>query len=189
MRALAAVVALVLGLMVAPAASAQTLDGPAKTQRLDELFAQLKAAKSEAEGLALEEQIVAIWLQSGDPMIDEKMEWGVLAMNTGSFDLALGYFDSIVLNKPDFAEGWNKRATLYYLMGKNQESLDDIAKTLALEPRHFGALAGKGLVMLELGQDEQALAAFKQALVVDPQLTQIQVQAFLLEDKLKRNRI
>jgi tetratricopeptide (TPR) repeat protein len=189
MKAFAAVVALILALGAAPVGAQQVLDGPAKAQRLDQLFADLKGAKSETEGLAIEEQIVSLWLQSGDATIDQKMDWAITAMDTGAFDLALDYLNSIVLSKPDYVEGWNKRATLYYEIGKYQESLDDIAKTLALEPRHFGAIAGKGLVMLELGQDEKALEAFKQALVIDPQLTQIQVQVFLLEDKLKRNRI
>jgi tetratricopeptide (TPR) repeat protein len=187
MKPFAIIVALVLA--VAAPAVAQTLEGPAKVERLDQLFDQLKVAKSEAEGLAIEEQIVALWLQSGDARIDAKMDQAISAMDTGAFALALRYLDDIVRMRPDYAEGWNKRATVYYALGGYQESLDDIDKTLALEPRHFGAIAGKGLVMLELGLDEQALDAFKQALEIDPQLTQIRTEVMLLEDKLNRNRI
>jgi tetratricopeptide (TPR) repeat protein len=175
--------------LAAPLGPAHAASDPAKGQRLDQLFLDLKAAKNDTEGLAIEEQIVSLWLQSGDAKIDQEMEWAIAAMDSGSFDLALQYLDSIILNAPDYVEGWNKRATLYYFAGRFDDSLSDIDRTLQLEPRHFGALAGKGLVYEELGQDENALAAFKQALAVDPQLTDIQLEVFLLEDKLKGKRI
>jgi len=79
-------------------------------------------------------------------------------------------------------------ATLYFFPGQYDDSLSDIAHTLALEPRHFGAMAGMGMIMEALGEDEKALAAYKQALAIDPQLTNIQLEVFLLEDKLKGKR-
>jgi tetratricopeptide (TPR) repeat protein len=177
----------------APAApatpGASTQANPARSQKLDQLFAGLKAAKSEEEGMALEGQIVGLWLQSGDAKIDQQMEWALTAMDLGAADLALSYLDSIVLSSPQYVEGWNKRATLYFYLGRFEESLSDIDRTLALEPRHFGAMAGKGMIMEAMGQDQKAIDAFKQALAVDPQLTDVQLEMFLLQDKLKRSGI
>jgi tetratricopeptide (TPR) repeat protein len=186
-----AVLLLALGLAAplaaAPPAAAEI--PAARATRLDQLFRDLKVAQSEAEGLALENQIVRLWLESGDPQIDQWMDWAITAMDSGAFDLALGYLNNIVVTRPDFAEGWNKRATLYYLMGRYDESLADIAETLKREPRHFGAIAGRGWVMLRLGELQKALAAFREVLDLDPQLTNIRVQVFLLEDRLKGQRI
>jgi tetratricopeptide (TPR) repeat protein len=184
---LAAVVGLSL-FAFAPAPSSAAPD-PARAAQLDQLFQQLKNATTETDGLAIEEQIVAIWLDSGDAKIDQQMEWAVAAMDANAWELALQYLDSIVLNKPDYVEGWNKRATLYFFIGRYDDSLSDIARTLALEPRHFGAIAGMGMIMEALGQDQKALDAYKQALAIDPQLTQIQLEIFLLEDKIKGKRI
>jgi tetratricopeptide (TPR) repeat protein len=161
----------------------------AHAAQLDQLFQALKNAKTETDGLAIEGQIVAVWLESGDPKIDQQMQWAVAAMDANSWELALNYLNGIILNKPDYAEGWNKRATLYFFIGQYDASLSDIAHTLALEPRHFGAIAGMGMIMQALGEDEKALAAYKQALTIDPQLTNIQLEVFLLEDKLKGKRI
>jgi tetratricopeptide (TPR) repeat protein len=188
-------VAAALALMALPGASAAG-PGPiagsgaqAEAAKLDQLFRDLRAATSESEGLAIENQIVRIWLESGDPQIDEWMDWAIRAMDSGAYDLALTYLGNIIMAKPGFAEGWNKRATLYYAIGRYQESLADIAETLKLEPRHFGAIAGRGLVMLQLDQPQKALEAFREVLAIDPQLTNIRVQALLLEDLLKRNSI
>jgi tetratricopeptide (TPR) repeat protein len=190
--ALAAAVSLALVAPVAlvqPIQAATTIEDSARAQKLDQLFRDLKAAKSENDGLAIENQIVSIWMASGDPKIDQAMEWAVNAMDLGAFDLALNYLNNIVVTKPTYVEGWNKRATLYYVIGHYEESLSDIAETLKLEPRHFGAIAGKGMVMMRLGETQKAIDAFKEALAIDPQLTQIQLQVFLLEDMLNGKRI
>jgi len=184
---LAAIVA--LSLLASVPAPASAAPDPARAAQFDQLFQQLKNAKDETEGLAIEGQIVAMWLNSGDAKIDEQMDWALAAMDAQAWDLALQYLDSIVLNKPDYVEGWNKRATLYFFIGRYDDSLSDIAHTLALEPRHFGAIAGMGMIMEALGQDQKALDAYKQALAIDPQLTQIQLEVFLLEDKIKGKRI
>ena len=114
------------------------------------------------------------WLASGSDTIDLLMERAMFAMEGKDYALALELLDAIVELKPDFAEGWNKRATLYYLIDDYDRSMRDIQKVLALEPRHFGALSGLGLILQDVGQTRGALAAFQQALAVHPFLGNIE---------------
>ena len=153
--------------------------------RLEELFSRLKAAPNEAEARVIEDTIWRIWLVSGNEAADRQMARGVLAMHGGEHAVALAAFDRIVAIAPDFAEGWNKRATVHYLMGNFQASLDDIAKTLALEPRHFGALSGRGLVNLALGDERAALEAFEAALEIHPHLPGANTRIKALRDKVR----
>ena len=139
----------------------------ARAQQLDTLFARLKATKDEAEGEAIVAEIWQLWLQSGNAEIDEAMQRAVLAMGRVPA-LALPILDDIVARAPQWAEGWNKRATVLYLLGEHDRSLADIDRVLALEPRHFGALAGIGLIRMDKGESRQALAAFRRALAVNP---------------------
>src|SRR5262249_878346 len=134
--------------------------------------------------LVAEQQIVAIWMMSGDPKIDQQMQIAMQARDNTFYDTALQYFDNIIITKPDYAEAYNQRATLYYMVGNYQASLADIARTLALEPRQFGAIAGKGMVELQLGDDQKALDAFQQALALAPSLMNIQTEVRILQQKL-----
>ena len=102
---------------------------------------------------------------------------------------ALGKFDQIVKIAPGFAEGWNKRATVYYLLGNYAESLHDIDKTLALEPRHFGALSGRGLVLMELENADLALDSFEAALEIHPKLPGANHNAEALRREIQKNQI
>ncbi len=92
----------------------------------------------------------------------------IVAMDTGVLNQAFGYLDEIIKRDPDYAEGWNKRATVFYMIDDYDKSLADIQKTLELEPRHFGALAGLGMIMIKLGDKQRALQAFERAYAVDP---------------------
>jgi tetratricopeptide (TPR) repeat protein len=139
-----------------------------KAARLDDLFAKLKAAPP--DGKAIEREIVGEWFVSGDPATDQLMIAAVFAMERRAFEIALGYLDRVVVENPTYVEGWNKRATVYFYMKDYERSLADIEKTLALEPRHFGALAGLGMIMIDLGDKRKAIAAFERALEVDPVL-------------------
>lgn len=139
----------------------------ARAQQLDALFARLKATKDEAEGETIVADIWQLWLQSGNAEIDDAMQRAVLAMGRVPA-LALPILDDIVARAPQWAEGWNKRATVLYLLGEHDRSLADIDRVLALEPRHFGALAGIGLIRMDKGESRQALAAFRRALAVNP---------------------
>lgn len=136
--------------------------------RLPALFDQLRQAKSPGEAAAIENMIWAIWTESGDKDLDRLMMEGRAAMAIQDYATALSDFDEITNRAPQFAEGWNKRATLLYLLGDLQASLDDIGRVLKLEPRHFGALAGLGLVNLGLDHEEAARDAFRDVLKIDP---------------------
>lgn len=142
-------------------------EASARARQIDELFARLKTAKLEQDGDEIVSQIWKLWLQSGDPGVDAKMQHVVLVMGQVPA-LALPILDDIVRQKPSWAEAWNKRATVLYLIGEYDRSLADIDRVLALEPRHFGALAGIGLIRIEKGETREALAAFRRALAVNP---------------------
>jgi tetratricopeptide (TPR) repeat protein len=172
MRQWIVTIVVLLGLCVGVQASADQKD-----PRLDKLFAQLKAAATDEDGMAIESQIWDIWLKSGDENVDALMSIGVAAMDSSDLPQAYQAFDRIVHLAPNFAEGWNKRATVLYYMGRFKESLSDIDKTLALEPRHFGALSGRGLCDVELKQEKEALDAFEQALAVNPHMPMIRQAA------------
>ena len=137
------------------------------------LDALARAPDAETAG-RLEQTVLQAWLASGSDTIDLLMERAMFAMEGKDYALALELLDAIVELKPDFAEGWNKRATLYYLIDDYDRSMRDIQKVLALEPRHFGALSGLGLILQDVGQTRGALAAFQQALAVHPFLGNIE---------------
>jgi tetratricopeptide (TPR) repeat protein len=175
---------LLSGLMGAPGAVADQKD-----PRLDPLFAQLKTAGSEDDAQPIETQIWTIWMQSGDDKIDELMTAGVVGLNQDDFDTAFAAFSRVVALAPEFAEGWNKRATTLYLMGRFPESVDDIGRVLALEPRHFGALSGLGLCDAELNKDQAALDAFGRALAVNPNLPGVKRNIEELKKRIARHSI
>lgn len=136
--------------------------------RLPDLFKQLQQAKSPGEAMVIESAIWEIWSESGSKDLDRLMLEGMAAMAIRDYATAMTDFDEVTRRAPQFAEGWNKRATLLYLLGDLQASLADIDRVLKLEPRHFGALAGLGLVNLGLDREEAARDAFQQVLKIDP---------------------
>ncbi len=157
--------------------------------RLDALFGKLKTAGDVGEAQAVEQMIWRVWLVSGDDKIDAIMAAGVRAMSFRDHAAALGAFDEIVRLAPGFAEGWNKRATVHYLLGDYAASAADIERTLALEPRHFGALSGLGLVRLAEGKEAAALEAFEAALEVHPNLPGADSHIKELRERVKGKRI
>jgi tetratricopeptide (TPR) repeat protein len=138
--------------------------------RLDELFARLRAAACPEDAAPIEERIWALWTTSGDAAVDRLMSIGLRALNAGGYDAALEAFDEVTELAPDFAEGWNKRATVNYLIGDYDQSISDVEMTLSLEPRHFGALSGLAMIALALGEEEQAIDAFEAALEIHPHM-------------------
>ena len=136
--------------------------------RLDSLFSQLQITDSGQKARTIEKFIWRIWRESGDESVDQLMVDGVKAMGGGNYEGALIAFSSIVKGAPNFAEGWNKRATLYWLMGDFEKSVEDINRTLALEPRHFGALSGLAMIRESQERPLDALQAFERALEIYP---------------------
>jgi tetratricopeptide (TPR) repeat protein len=160
-----------------------------KDPRLDKLFTQLKSVTSVEEAQPIEAQIWEIWMQSGDENVDALMAIGVSALNGSDYGQALKAFDRVVNLAPNFAEGWNKRGTTLYLMGRFAESIKDIDRVLALEPRHFGALSGLGLCNAQLNKDKEALDAFERAAKVDPNMPSVNTNIEELKKKLAKQSI
>ena len=133
--------------------------------RLDGLFQRLQTTPNPAEARAVEQRV---WLEADDAGLNRLMEQGIVAMRDRRYAAALQAFDRMVEQAPQFAEGWNKRATVHFLMGNWQASVRDIQRTLALEPRHFGALFGLGMIYDALGQPEAALRSFEATLALNP---------------------
>jgi tetratricopeptide (TPR) repeat protein len=136
--------------------------------RLELLFDRLQHTPDPAEARALEQRIWRVWLESDDAAVNALMQQGVLALQGQRYATALQAFDRLVEQAPEFAEGWNKRATVHYLMGNWRASVRDIQRTLALEPRHFGALFGLGLIYEALNEPEAALRSFEATLTLNP---------------------
>ncbi|WP_208539054.1 tetratricopeptide repeat protein [Algihabitans albus] len=141
-----------------------------KDPRLERLFDRLQTVESPINAQGVTNAIWLIWLEHENPQVVERMYSGMDAMRQGNHFLALVIFDDLIARVPDYAEAWNKRATVHYLMGNYPDSLQDIEKTLELEPRHFGALEGRGLIFGELGLAEEELQAYEAALQVNPHL-------------------
>jgi tetratricopeptide (TPR) repeat protein len=146
-----------------------------KAARLDELFAELKDAPTPAEGRQVAQLIILEWLSSGDDEIDTLMAGAMVAMEIRAFKSAISILDKVVAAKPDYVEGWNKRATVYYYLHQYDRSMSDIERTLALDPRHFGALAGLGMIMQDTGNMPGAIAAFEKAVEVNPTLDNLRL--------------
>jgi len=183
MRQLATLLVLILT-FTATVAKADQRDA-----QLGALFDQLLEFENYSQARPVEADIWRIWTTSEDAAVNTLMSEGLDAMNRQDFPNALRKFDQMVAIAPDFAEAWNKRATLHYLMQNYDASLADIGKTLSLEPRHFGALAGQGLVFGALEQFEEALAAFDRALEIHPNLIGAQRNAAALRKYLKDREI
>ncbi len=179
-----ALLAGLVGTALVPAAAADQHD-----PSLPKLFEFLKTTTSQDEAGALEDKIWSVWAETGDPALDKLMIQSSDAMDRNDFSGALKALDTITAQRPDFAEGWNKRATVYYLMGDYEKALADIDRTLALEPRHFGALSGLGLTNLKLGRDDAAVDAFERVLAIDPLYPNAKLNLQLAKDALKRNSI
>ena len=180
MRVLVFILAVVASLVVmAPSAARQ---GDA---RLDALFAALSETASEQEAQQLELSIWQIWMDAGREDVNNLMARGVAAMQLRQYASALENFSEIVELDPEYAEGWNKRATVYWLMDDLSASMDDIRRTLALEPRHFGAISGMGLIFMQRGDDHGALQAFEAVLKISPASKTAQMRVDQLKSKIQ----
>ncbi len=155
---------LLVALCVSPLAAADQ-----KSEELPELFGKLKQAENPQQAVVLETEIWKQWYERDEDDGGAVMSNAVEAMSSGRYTVALTLLDSLVDNESDFAEAWNRRATVHYLLGNYNQSLADIEQTLILEPRHFGAISGIGMIMLKLGETDKALHAFERVLDISPQ--------------------
>lgn len=155
--------------------------------RLTQLFADLKDTDSDFEARAIEAQIWSIWTTARTEAARALMAEGTQQLSANDPEAALETFTRLTQTTPDFAEAWNKKATTLYLLGRFQESIDDIGETLAREPRHFGALSGLAMCDAELHQTQNALNALTRALAVDPRLQGARQNIELLRRQLARD--
>ena len=129
-----------------------------------------------------------VWSRSGDREIDALFANGLQEMSEGLGETAVKTFTRIIERKPDFAEGWNKRATVLYMLGDYQKSLADCDEVMKRNPHHFGALSGYGMIYLKLGEPGRALTYFERALAVNPNLTQVEENVQALRRLLLERR-
>ncbi len=176
-----AILSLMLSLVAAPAASW----ADQRDVRLEPLFQRLQTTGDLGDAAAIQQQIWQIWIEFEDFSISQLMRRGMTAMSRGDHDKALDAFNNMIDQAPDFAEAWNKRATVFYLMGRLDESALDIQQTLQLEPRHFGALSGLALIYDALEEPAAALRSLEAALAINPHLGGSQERLDELREKLK----
>jgi len=142
---------------------------------LDNLFAALQTSLSTASATSLEREIWAIWTRyPDDQAINRQMDKAINIMNAGRLDVAEAMFSAIISREPAFAEAWNKRATVRFFRGDDSGSADDILQVIKLEPRHFGALLGLGMIKVRAGDLQGALQAYRAAQRINPFLPHIE---------------
>jgi len=205
-----ALCALLATLVMAPAVKAQILPDPhadphehlvkppdqlpnvprgERNRNIDFLFGALKAAPDDASAKAIEDRIWAVWTGAGNETTNLLMSRAKKAADDKDYDLAIRILSSIIEIKPDFTEAWNRRATVYFLQKDYVNSIADIGKVLAREPRHFGALSGLGLIMQDIGDDKHALDAYRKALEVYPRLKGMDEKVKTLKEKVEGRNI
>ncbi len=155
-----------------------------RSRNIEFLFGALKAAPDDASAKAVEDRIWAVWTGAGNETTNLLMSRAKKAADDKEYDLAIRMLSSIIEIKPEFTEAWNRRATVYFLKKDYVNSMADIGKVLAREPRHFGALSGLGLIMQDVGDDKHALEAYRKALEIYPRLKGMEEKVKTLKDKV-----
>ena len=161
-----------------------------ETGLMDDL-PQLASALRDSDPLVrdlAESAMWQVWSRSGDPDIDRLFARGLEQMQVRQGDEAVETFSEIIRRRPDFAEGWNKRATVYYLLGEYKKSLADCDEVMKRNPYHFGALSGYGMIYMQLDQPAQALDYFERALRVNPNLESTRQTIEILKTLLIQRR-
>jgi predicted Zn-dependent protease len=156
---------------------------------IDKLFEALKIAPTDESAKYVENRIWALWLAAGGDTSNLLMGRVKTAMEKKEFDVALKLLGAIIDLKPDYVEAWNRRATIYFNTKDYGSAIADIREVLVREPRHFGALAGLGTIMQELGDDKAALEAYRRALALHPKLDKIPDIVKKLTEKVEGREI
>lgn len=154
-------------------------------KRIETLFALLKKTRNPRAAQNIANDIWSQWFKSGSASIDLLLQWSGEAVQRQQYNIALDFLDQVILLKPDYAEGWNRRATLHYTMLNFNKSMTDVRKVLELEPRHFGALSGLATMLERNGNDQAALKVWQQLLTVYPAMPSAQEAVMRLSEKLE----
>ncbi len=141
-----------------------------RSEQVDKLFARLIKSTDDAEAQRIEQSIWSLWMTSDSATADALLAQAMKASAVNETATALSILDNVIEVHPDYPEAWNKRATVYFLIGRYNDSLKDIDKVLELEPRHFGALSGRGMIKRQQGELAAARAAFEEALSFNPHM-------------------
>ncbi|WP_156386352.1 tetratricopeptide repeat protein [Aureimonas sp. Leaf454] len=170
-------------------ASAERLPPPpapvlSREERLDQLFADLKRESNAAAATRISQRIEQEWADSGSATVDLLVGWAGEAIAKDDKPAALDLLGEAIAMKPDYAESWNRRATLHFLADDYGKSIADIEQTLAREPRHYGALMGLGAILEETDRKTQALESYTRALEVYPALKSAQDAVGRLAEEL-----
>lgn len=162
---------------------------PSRADRLNRLFAKLKRESDPDAARQTAAAIEAIWRDSGSATVDLLMKWTDKAINDKRYGTALDLLDQVTSLEPGYAEGWNRRATVHFLMNDYDKSMADIDHVLALEPRHFGALSGMAAIFKVIGKDRLAMQALERVLAIYPADRQAQDHLGELADELAGDSI
>lgn len=171
-----------------PQQQAEAASPATPQQRLDGLFADLKRERDEEKAREIANRIRLEWQDSGSATVNLLMQWADKAIVGDKKAMALDILDQVIVLAPSYVEGWNRRATLHYQMGNLRKSMSDINRVLALEPRHFGAIAGMATMLEAAGKSELALRAWQQFLDIYPSDRKAQEQLGELSEKLAGSR-
>jgi tetratricopeptide (TPR) repeat protein len=172
-----------------PSAKPSQVTRSDRIRNLDLLFGALKVAPDDVTAKAIEERIWALWTASHSDTANLLMTRVKTAIEAKDLDLAIKLLDAIVKVKPDYVEAWNRRATIFYMKKDYGRALADIHQVLKREPRHFGALAGFGLILQDIGDDKQALEVYRRALALYPRMERIPDLVKTLQEKVEGRNI
>jgi tetratricopeptide (TPR) repeat protein len=151
------------------------------------LRARLTDDNAMVRGFA-EQALWSLWMRSGDKAVDALMTRGVDEMRAGDYKAAIATFSQVIKKKPAFAEGWNKRATVYYLTGEYKKSIADCDEVVKRNPHHFGAIAGFGQNYFELKQYDKAIKYWRRALDENPNMITIEMNIDGTKELLEQQR-
>ncbi len=168
----------------------QGIVGLARNGRMADAPALVAALRDPDESVraTAEQALWIVWSRSGNPQVDKLFAQGLEEMNGGRLDAGIATFTRVIETAPEFAEGWNKRATLYFITGEYKKSLADCDEVIKRNPAHFGALAGYGQIYLRLDDPEKALEYFRRALVVNPNMESVEAAVQVLERALAQRK-
>lgn len=168
--------------------AALSVDDGLPADPLDAAAILLDALAQSEDGQAadiLAREIQSVWNRSGSDAVDLLMLRASVAMRSRNFPIALDLLDTVIALAPDYAEGWNRRATVHFMRDDYASSIEDVERVLRLEPRHFGALVGVGMILNDLGQDRQAALFLREALNVHPFLSNARERLTVIEARLQ----